>query len=263
MTHRHDDADPIEHDPTGMRALLAGLPDPGPMPEDLVARITAALEEEARREASDPGAASSPVGYDDTGGGVLVPLHRRRAWQVLGAAAAAVVVLGVGGLVVEQVSPGGLQASLGLGQGGAADSAAMSGAGAEAGPPTREGAGLLARDDTLHVVVLATGTEYTGSSLATLAATLDEGAGVAPGDATAARPAGSDAVSDPLGARDCAAAVGIAPSEPVVVDLASFDGHSAAVLVATSSDGARRAWAVARDCRAGDPGVLDGPVPVG
>ena len=40
MTHRHDDADPIEHDPTGMRALLGSLPDPGPMPDDLVARIT-------------------------------------------------------------------------------------------------------------------------------------------------------------------------------------------------------------------------------
>ena len=30
-------------DPTGVRALLAALPDPGPMPEQLAARIQAAL----------------------------------------------------------------------------------------------------------------------------------------------------------------------------------------------------------------------------
>ena len=48
MTHLHDDPTPVEHDPTGMRDLLASLPDPGPMPEDLVARIMAALAEESR-----------------------------------------------------------------------------------------------------------------------------------------------------------------------------------------------------------------------
>ena len=47
MTEPHDDRTPVEHDPTGMRALLANLPDPGPMPEHLVARITAALAAEA------------------------------------------------------------------------------------------------------------------------------------------------------------------------------------------------------------------------
>ena len=35
----HDD----EPDPTGMRELLRGLPDPGPMPDDLVARIRSSL----------------------------------------------------------------------------------------------------------------------------------------------------------------------------------------------------------------------------
>ena len=49
MSQPHDDTAPVEHDPTGMRALLASLPDPGPMPDDLVARISAALAAEARR----------------------------------------------------------------------------------------------------------------------------------------------------------------------------------------------------------------------
>ena len=49
MSHPHDDTAPVEHDPTGMRALLASLPEPGPMPDDLVARISAALAAEAQR----------------------------------------------------------------------------------------------------------------------------------------------------------------------------------------------------------------------
>ena len=56
MTESHDDRTPVEHDPTGMRALLSSLPDPGPMPEDLVARITAALAHEA---GADAGATAS------------------------------------------------------------------------------------------------------------------------------------------------------------------------------------------------------------
>ena len=49
MSQQHDDTAPVEHDPTGMRALLASLPEPGPMPDDLVARISAALAVEAQR----------------------------------------------------------------------------------------------------------------------------------------------------------------------------------------------------------------------
>lgn len=40
-----------EADPTGMRALLSSLPDPGPMPEDLVRRIEARLAVEAHAAA--------------------------------------------------------------------------------------------------------------------------------------------------------------------------------------------------------------------
>ena len=43
-----------EVDPTGIRDLLRGLPDPGPMPEDLVHRISARLtDEQALRERPD------------------------------------------------------------------------------------------------------------------------------------------------------------------------------------------------------------------
>ena len=46
MIEQSGDADrPVEDDPTGMRALLRSLPDPGPMPDHLVRRIQATLAE--------------------------------------------------------------------------------------------------------------------------------------------------------------------------------------------------------------------------
>jgi len=86
-------------DPTGVRALLAGLPDPGPMPTHLVDRINASIaaEQEAR------------------GGTRVVSLaERRRPWRRIGlaAAAAAVAAVAVPALVMGTGS-GGVLASLG------------------------------------------------------------------------------------------------------------------------------------------------------
>lgn len=44
-------------DPTGVRALLANLPDPGPMPDELVQRISQSLELEQERRVSAAGSA--------------------------------------------------------------------------------------------------------------------------------------------------------------------------------------------------------------
>ena len=72
MTRPHDDPTPVEHDPTGMRDLLASLPDPGPMPDDLVARITAALAAESRSAPQEPGSDA----------GTVLPLRPRRGgWR--------------------------------------------------------------------------------------------------------------------------------------------------------------------------------------
>lgn len=87
------DRGPEELDPTGIRDLLAALPDPGPMPDDLVARIEARLEEEqAARVQAPPPAPDRPAAS-------VVPLSagrdRRRPGRTLlwlGAAAAGVVV---------------------------------------------------------------------------------------------------------------------------------------------------------------------------
>lgn len=86
--------DPDELDPTGVRELLAGLPDPGPMPADLVRRIEARLEvERAHRD----GAAGTP-GLSDHADRVVdlaAERSRRRPARTLalvGAAAAGLVV---------------------------------------------------------------------------------------------------------------------------------------------------------------------------
>ncbi len=272
MSHRHDDADPVEHDPTGVRALLGSLPDPGPMPEHLVARITAALEQESRRPAGSADGATArtgaAAGWDPppvprhlaaaapsspAGGAGVVPLRRRRAW-VLGAAAAAVVALGLGGVVVDRLSPGGLQASLGIAGSGDDAGAAESAAGGSADRPA-----LVAEDGTLGVVVLATGTDYTAGSLAALAGGLPR----APGDGAAAGARGdapAEALAGPAGARACAAGLGVDPADTVAVDLATFGGRDAAVVVATAADGSSRAWVVERTCTAASPGIVRGPV---
>ncbi len=285
MIHPPHDPHPVENDPTGMRALLGSLPDPGPMPPDLVDRITARLVEESvangyRGGAGDeaataaawapPRAPGGPEGHDGSlppahaGGDQVVPLRRRRAWLV-GAAAAALVVVAAGGLVADRLAPDGLQASLGLARDGD-DAGVAADAESGAAAPMQSGSGMIAWDAALQVVVVATRTDYTGDDLAGQALPLDAGAMAPPSPGTGLVPrldGADEPVGDPQGARDCASAVGVEASEPVAVDLATFDGRPAAVLVATAADGSRRAWAVERSCGPGAAAVLDGPVVVG
>lgn len=119
----HDD------DPTGIRALLAALPDPGPMPQDLVERIGARLAvEQAHREQDAPGALAARS--DSAIDLAAERSHRRpgRTVAILGAAAA--------GLLVATVGIGEL-AGVGPGAGPSFDSAAQvparSAAGADSG----------------------------------------------------------------------------------------------------------------------------------
>jgi hypothetical protein len=92
---------PDDVDPTGVRDLLAALPDPGPMPEDLVRRIEARLEVERASRASGaplPSSGATVAGAADHVFDLAAERsHRRPARTVamLGAAAAGLLVTSV------------------------------------------------------------------------------------------------------------------------------------------------------------------------
>ena len=303
MSHRHDDSDPIEHDPTGMRALLGGLPDPGPMPDDLVARIEAAVRADlavvdvaADGSAADgPSDADAPVrpgGSGDAGGAStsvadgglapVVPLHRRTLWRAGAVAAAAVVAVGLGGLALQAFSPGGVSASLGVVESGTADDAGSTAGGSDetSASGTDAGAGaprttveLVEADPDALVRVVASAASVTPDDLATPAGLLavpayDEFPVVAAEDGAASGDGAAGTLADPVRARACATSLGVADTDEVVVDLVAVgDVEDAALVVATDAAGSRTVWAVRADCGTADTSAdvvtIAGPVAVG
>ena len=262
MSHPHDETAPVEHDPTGMRAVLANLPEPGPMPDDLVARISAALTVEAQRGDGidqlwnldhDHAAARSGRQDEPDAGAQVVPLRRRLGLRHLLVAAAVVGVLGLGGFLVKSV-PGDVVASFGTiggssDAGVAADSAAGSG---------RESALVAPRAGSGDVVVVMSGVDHTSDRLDVTARELDDGTLDPIADLSAESPS-LGPIATPIGARSCAAALGIPADAGILVDVSEVDGVSAAVLVVHSDQG-RTAWAVDRSCTTGNTGLIRGPV---
>lgn len=244
-----DDAD---HDPTGIRALLSALPDPGPMPDDLVARITASIaQEQSARE-----------------GGAVVPLRRRSwGWQHLGAAAAAAVVLAVGiPALLTGTGPGDVMASLkGTSSADSASSAEdTNGAYADSGgAPAAPGSTPSPQPSTLgdkrvrssvgDVALAATGTAYTTAGLATQAATL--------GTTFEASSAAKDGAvpNGEAGLRGCLTALGVPDGLPVRGDVATLDGVPA-VIALVDRGSTEAVYAVAPDCDAQHPTLLAGPL---
>ena len=268
MSHPHDDTAPVEHDPTGMRALLAGLPDPGPMPDDLVARISAALAAEEQRGSSidrlwglDDDATGSPAGDDPGPPAEVVPLRRRVGLprrvglRHLGVAAAAVGVLGLGGFLVRSV-PGDIVASFGM-AGGSSDSQAA--ADSAAGQSGRQ-AWVAPAAGSGEVVVVMSGADHSSDRLEVTARELDDGTLDPIAELSAESPS-LGPIATQVGARSCATALGIAADAGLLVDVSEVDGVSAAVLVVHSGQG-RAAFAVDRSCTTGAPGLIRGPVPL-
>jgi hypothetical protein len=264
-------------DPTGVRAILSSLPDPGPMPHDLAERITASLrQEQQRRGAVDEAAVTS-----------LSSRRERPAPHHWLAAAAAVAAVAVAGTVIFQSAIGDQAwdsvAAFYTGdvrsQSSQDDTAA---GGAEAGSDaaaSEESADALAGDGergvsslgSIQVVpeptALTSDTFAVGAGAALSAATGDGAVGDTPqaepsvtGDSEGPGPA--DLTADT--AHACVAAAGADPAEGSwVVGPATFDG-APAVLVIASTRTPAQAWAVAPECAVGDGGaaVLHGPVPL-
>lgn len=128
-----------EIDPTGVRSILAGLRDPGPMPQDLVERISASLAAEEARRAARSDDYSSTVASLDSARERARMRHRLPSIAI----AASVVVL-AGAVVLGMLalnSRGSLSYS-------AADSAAGSATHLAPGARAESGGGSIAGDDS-------------------------------------------------------------------------------------------------------------------
>lgn len=245
-----------EVDPTGMRELLRSLPDPGPMPDDLVARIRSALADLPPLSAD--GAATPDDVPRETGTSGGSPWWARHGGKL---AVAAVLVVGGGAVASGQL---GLLA----GQGGSSsDSAAAGSSGSDERAVTEDGSAAHpdafgAESDAGPVVVRMSGRSYTAAGLAAEVKGAQTAPQTAPriGPLTAESPA-IGPIGSELGVRSCLEGLGLPRGSGADVDLAFVDGTPAAVLVVTVGGG-RTAYAVGRDCSTGNPSLLAGPVPV-
>ncbi|GAB3873655.1 hypothetical protein [Terrabacter terrigena] len=265
----HDDIDHIDHidggteprlDPTveaRVTALLAAAPDPGPMPDDVEARISAALADVARLRV-DPGPLLDASGRADAGNpdvaageGNVVPLTPRAGrpkpiyLAAAVAAAAAVVAVGASALHVTKRPNG--AAIVG-------DTRSSTSQAPASGGSTNGG---------LHIQLSTTA--YDSVSLAAKARALLDHPDQPLRDLAAESPS-IGPIGTAIGLEACLEAIGAldasTPSpEAVSADLATYDGRPAVVVVVTRG-GASTAWAVERSCSTGTPGVLKGATPV-
>ncbi len=253
-------------DPTGVRELLAALPDPGPIPEHVAARIHAALREQGLRpDGLDDGAEELEVAlgmppvllYDDdpietgpdpfgaAGTGHLASVSelrsRARRWPVLGAAAATVAALAIGGaLLAGNNRGGGLSASVAPGSVKVTSPSPMPSA-----------------NPTQKVQIQTSTRTYTSADLTAQAQSLLDPT------VPAATPVGSGLgpIGTPEGLAACVATLGEDDADSITADLALFDGQPAVIIVAVK-DGLKQVYVVARDCGKGDPGILQEGTPL-
>lgn len=257
-----------DDDPTGVQQLLATLPDPGPMPPDLVDRITASLAAEQ--------AARAPVRTLD----VASTRHRpqaSRGWLLgLSSAAAAAAIGGVAALNMLGPAGGPAGGVLAFGHFPVEGTTSATRDAPEAGddgrltlvrPPAVAQQGGADRAEsstatgpaaagTIHVQMSATG--YTSAALLAQAAQLWSKPGTALAPLSAESPA-IGPMGTTLGVTHCLESLGVT-AQRAVVDLARFDGTPAAVVVTQEADGTRLR-VVTRQCGAStgaDP-VLAGP----
>ncbi|MGO4597338.1 hypothetical protein [Terrabacter sp. 2RAF25] len=264
--HEFDDTPDPRLDPhveAQVTALLAATPDPGPMPDHVEARISAALLDAARLRV-DPGPMSTADRFDtgpESGGGhtgadVLALPTRANAANAANrpkplylvaavAAAAAVVAVGASALHVTKRP-----------NGAAIVGDTSSSKVRTPGSPGSGGGGL-------HIQLSTTA--YDSGNLATKARELLDRPGQPIRDLAAESP-GIGPIATPIGLEACLEAIGAldatSPSpEAVSADLATFDGRPAVVVVVTRA-GASTAWAVERSCSTGTPGLLKDATPV-
>lgn len=287
---------PSSDDDESVQRLLATLPDPGPMPPELVGRIAASLAAEQerrgpadesvtplvrRQQSRDQFVRRQPP--QDEVASVSGP--SRSLLLGLGGAAAAFVVGGV--VVVNALTPAGAAsdpstyAQLSLGEPGvnapadphdpmaplaptgpAAPDAGAPGPGdpanqGETGSYGVPGAGTAPGASVdAHITVSAR--QYTTADLAAQGATLWRAPG-APLHTMAAEAPSIGPIGTTGGVAECLAAIGAnSGTSRAIVDLAFLDGAPAAVIV-TQGDQGTQVRAVTRQCGSASDQVLAGP----
>jgi hypothetical protein len=237
-----------DDDPTGVRALLSGLPEPAPMPGYLVERIQASLNAaQSQRAASFSGERVSP----------LVATSRRRPGRVLFAiaGAAAVVLVAIVGTGLFKSNQTGVSttsaASIASGQ-QATSSAPRRAASDKAAPEAAKVPALIQ--------IRASETRYTKPDFATQARSL--GAAVfSPAQPKAAGSLSISPTDTPAGLAECLTGLGVVGAKIVHADLAFYEGVPALIIVATTSD-VPMAYAVGRDCSRANPDLLHPATPL-
>lgn len=245
---RHDE----DADPTGIRALLSSLPDPGPMPAELATRIAAAIEAERRALADGSVHPFAP------------PQRQSRLRWVRYAAVAASALVVAGGVGIWVNHSGTDSSSTTAAASSVGSNLAV--AGGTAPQTDSSGREEAAKDRSaantapIDIQFAASGVAYTTAGFATQVRSLSAVRSQQL-PALASESPGLGPITTPIGARDCASALGIPTDRPLLVEVATFDGKPAVVLLARGPEGGATAYAVARSCPAGDF-LLAGPVTV-
>ncbi|MEP7017864.1 MAG: hypothetical protein ABI899_07585 [Actinomycetota bacterium] len=237
-----------DDDPTGVRALLSGLPEPAPMPGYLVERIHASLNAaQSQRAASFSSDRVTP----------LVATGRRRPGRVLFAIAGAAAVV-----LVAVVGTGLFKSNQTGGSTTTAASIASGDQRARAAVPTAASDKAAPEAATVPAVIQirTSETRYTRADFATQARSL--GAAVL----SAAQPTASGSLSSSprdtqAGLTECLTGLGVVGARIVHADLAFYEGVPALIIVATTSD-VPMAYAVGRDCTQANPDLLHQATPL-
>ncbi|MFC6704679.1 hypothetical protein [Flexivirga alba] len=220
--------DDFENDPTGMRDLLRSLPEPGPMPQDVTDRITAALAAEHAGRAGDDRSNVTPLAR--TGTTARKP-GTRRWMQALGGVAAAAVVATVAVVGVNAL------------QNNDAPVSAI---------PSSTARHSASSDELATRVQLdSTGTNYSGAAFNTQAASMASSNNTQIPAAGVVAKFGS--LTNPRAIVECVRSIGGSlldnPSR-IKVDLASYDGKPALIIVVTKGS-EQTAFAVSSTCSKG------------
>jgi hypothetical protein len=237
-----------DDDPTGVRALLSGLPEPEPMPSYLVERINASLTTEQSQRASQ------------FSGAVVIPLtrtSRRRPGRLLFAiagAAAVVLVAVAGGSLLKINQPTASTAHV-----ASALTPADRAAGSPAPPGTDKAVPDAASAPAL-IQIRVSGTKYTKAGFATQAKTLSR-AEFGPSQLKEATSPGAGPMDTEAGLTDCLRAVGVMDAKMVRADLAFYEEVPAVIIVATTN-GVPTAYALGRGCSLASAPVLHPATPL-